>query len=285
MCQQCETHDRNRRSFLKRVVGGATILAVGRLGHAVAQNPRALGHPSILSETIQFPNGAEPINGFLARPRKELRSRGVLIMHGNPGISEDVQNTAAQLAVAGFAALAVDWASRARQDWRKVPPAEFGLQQKSDAASGVEFLLQQEFVRGDRVGFVGFCGGARLAFMLAADSPKVGAIVSFYGAARTRAGGKLPTPEPLDIVASIRVPVQGHYGELDEVAQANDAKDLERALRAQKVPVEMHYYKSAGHRFYNHLNPPGSDPGYDYVPKAAQEAHARMIRFLKKYLR
>jgi hypothetical protein len=30
---------------------------------------------------------------------------------------------------------------------------------------------------------------------------------------------------------------------------------------------------------------PGSDPGYDFVPDAAQAAHRRMIAFLRRLLR
>jgi dienelactone hydrolase len=70
---------------------------------------------------------------------------------------------------------------------------------------------------------------------------------------------------------------------LDEVALAADAKLFEKAMREQKTPVEMYYYEKAGHSFCNFNRPQGSDPGYDYVPEAANLAHSRMVEFLKRH--
>lgn len=78
--------------------------------------------------------------------------------------------------------------------------------------------------------------------------------------------------------------MQGHYGLLDKVAFAEDAKLFETKMRAQKIPVEMFYYEGAGHSFCNFLRPQGSDPGFDYNPEAAALAHSRMIQFLKNNL-
>ncbi|MBI3407313.1 MAG: dienelactone hydrolase family protein [Planctomycetes bacterium] len=78
--------------------------------------------------------------------------------------------------------------------------------------------------------------------------------------------------------------MQGHYGTLDKVALASDAKEFEAALREQKTPVEMFYYEKAGHAFYSFLRPTGTDPGFDYCPAEAEVARGRMIGFLKKHL-
>ena len=40
----------------------------------------------------------------------------------------------------------------------------------------------------------------------------------------------------------------------------------------------------AGHSFCNFMRPPGSDPGFDYVPDAAWLAHERMVEFLERRL-
>jgi hypothetical protein len=54
-------------------------------------------------------------------------------------------------------------------------------------------------------------------------------------------------------------------------------------MREQKTPVEMYYYEKAGHSFCNFNRPQGSDPGYDYVPEAANLAQSRMVEFLKRH--
>ena len=91
-----------------------------------------------------------------------------------------------------------------------------------------------------------------------------------------------PVPDVLQVVKQIKVPVQGHYGLLDTVAPAADAKLFEKAMRAQKTTVEMYYYEAAGHRFYNYTVPQGSDPGFDYNAEAAALARRRMVRFLTR---
>jgi dienelactone hydrolase len=72
---------------------------------------------------------------------------------------------------------------------------------------------KQGFGKSNQVAVTGFCFGGRCALMFAATYPnEVRAVVPFYGNLKTPAfaGRKL---DPIDVVASIRVPVQGHYAE------------------------------------------------------------------------
>lgn len=133
---------------------------------------------------------------------------------------------------------------------------------------------------------VGFCGGGRLTLIFPTKSKAVKAVVSLYGPVdyRARRDKTDPAPNVLDVVKEIKVPVHGYYGLLDEVAFPADAKLFEKAMRAQKTLTEMYYYEKAGHSFCNFNRPAGSDPGYDYVPDAANLAHKRMAAFLKRHL-
>src|SRR4030095_6494510 len=122
----------------------------------------------------------------------------------------------------------------------------------------------QSFTKRERVGVVGFCGGGRLALLFSTQSADVKAGISLYGSVVYHMNNQKadPVPNVLEIADRIKVPVQGHYGSLDKVALAEDAKQFEKKLRAQKTPVEMYYYEGAGHSFCNFLRPPGSDPGF-----------------------
>ena len=284
MCQQCEDHDADRRAVLLTLAGGVAAATVA--GEAQAQTGWDVrGSDAITAAPVEIPHDGGAIGGFLAAPAgRRRRRRGVVIMHGNAGLSDDVANTAAQLAVAGFAALAIDWAKQG-QDWRTLGVTAWGAQQIAHARAGMSFLLAQPGVRGERVGFVGFCGGGRTAFDAAAYGLPVACIVSFYGAAITRVGGPLPTRDPRDIVGQVDVPVQGHYGALDEVAPVEDARPLFETLEQRQPRSEFFAYEGAGHRFYNMTVPAGSDPGYDFAPAAADAAHRRMIAFLRRTLR
>ena len=133
---------------------------------------------------------------------------------------------------------------------------------------------------------VGFCGGGRLAYLFSTQSRDAKAVVSLYGPVVYHINNPKadPVPDVLAMVNQIKVPVQGHYGLLDKVALAEDAKLFEKKMRAQKTPVEMYYYERAGHSFCNFTRPQGSDPGFDYNPEAAALAHSRMVQFLKHHL-
>jgi carboxymethylenebutenolidase len=298
MCVECgDDESTTRRTFLS---GAAAAVAGVVLSSEAAgqQSPfqKVLDDPAIIKATVTYKSGTANIEGYLARPKKAGRYRAVVIAHGNPGVPEDIKYTAAYLAQAGFVSLVYDWASsapmpkdeKALAEWRDyIFRYEFVKRQMQDVQAGIDYLKGESFVkRNKRVGMVGFCGGGRLALLFPTRSKDVKAVVSFYGAVdyRARKHKTDPAPNVLDVVKQIDVPVQGHYGMLDEVAPAADAKLFEKAMREQKAPVEMYYYEKAGHSFCNFTRPHGSDPGYDYVPEAATVAHTRMVQFLKRHL-
>lgn len=292
MCVECDDNRITRRSFL----ADATALIAGpAFISKTASQQNILTAPNVIQEEVSYKSGADTVKGFLARPKKAGHGNALVIAHGNPGIPSDIQYTAAYSAQAGFVALVYDWGSvmpmpkdeKALAEWRDyIFRYEFVRRQMRDVQAGIDYLKEQPFVkRKERAGMVGFCGGGRLALLLATQSKDVKAVVSFYGAVdyRSRINKTDPVPNVLDVVKRIHVPVQGHYGMLDEVALAADAKLFEKAMREQKTPVEMYYYEKAGHSFCNFNRPQGSDPGYDYVPEAANLAHSRMVEFLKRH--
>jgi carboxymethylenebutenolidase len=295
MCIDCDEEGITRRSFL---AGATTALAGAAFAlKAAAQQSaqQALNDPNIILDEIVFKSGANTIKGFLARPKKVGRYRIVLISHGNPGVPEDIKFTAAELAKAGYVSLVYDWGSREpqpadqreRDKWvARITSYTFQKLQMQDLQSGINHLREQSFTKRERVGIVGFCGGGRLAFLFSTQSPDIRALVSLYGPVVYHINNPKndPVPNVLEIVDRIRVPVQGHYGLLDQVALAEDAKLFEKKMLAQKKPVEMYYYEGAGHSFCNFLRPQGSDPGFDYKPEAAALAHSRMIQFLTNHL-
>lgn len=284
MCTQCEDHDKDRRATLRTLATAVAAAGLPGAAYAAATDWDVRQSPEISVSSVPIPIENIAINGYLARPRGRRARRAVIILHGNPGITDDVANTAAQLALGGFVALAVDWA-REGQDFTTLEKPVLGAQQIAHARAGLAYLSDQSFTRGDRHGFVGFCGGGRTAFEAAAQGLPLACIVSFYGAAITRSGGPLPTRDPMELADQINIPVQGHYGTIDEVAPASDAAPLFERLERRQARSEFFAYEGAGHRFYNMTAAPGSDPGFDFVPAAAESAHRRMIRFLRRVMR
>ena len=295
MCIDCDER-LTRRAFLTGAT--ATLAGVTLAADAVGRQPpeqNALDDKNIIHGATTFRSGADDIKGYLARPKRVGQFTAVVISHGNPGISEDIRNVAAQVAQAGFVGLAVDWGERApmpvgqqdRDEWvRRVTSYSFVKLQMQDLQAGINHLYAQPFVKRAGAAMIGFCGGGRLAFLFSIQSKDIKALVSFYGPVIYHVNQHKtdPVPDVLQIVKQIKVPVQGHYGLLDTVAPAADAKLFEKAMQAQRTPVEIYYYKAAGHRFYNFTVPQGSDPGFDYNAEAVALARRRMVRFLRRRL-
>src|ERR671939_700705 len=99
MCFDCEHGGVSRRSFL--ATSTATLAGFALPGRAADQSPpegKALDDPTVRHETITFPSGEDTIKGFLARPKDDDKHRGILVLHGNPGLPEWVRNFTAGLA-------------------------------------------------------------------------------------------------------------------------------------------------------------------------------------------
>jgi carboxymethylenebutenolidase len=301
MCVECSDGFIDRRGFLQTLGGVAVGLSVTpgiQAQQAPSREWKALEDRDVVHHATTFMSGSKEIAGYLARPKKSERRPAVIVLHGNPGATDDVRMATAQLAQAGFVGLLVDWGSRdplpegeeAQKLWRdRITGFTFWKLVLEDIQAAIAHLNAQPFVRPKGgVGLVGFCGGGKQALLFAARSAEVKGVVAFYASARYRQfrNNTDPVPELVEVAGEIRAPVQGHYGMLDQVALPDDAREFAALLRARRErrAVQMYYYEKAGHSFYNYTRPPGSDPGFDFCPAEAELARRRMIDFLRKQL-
>jgi dienelactone hydrolase len=257
MCINCdesvESIDESKRSFLT----GATAALVGAALSSQARGqtnlPKALDDPNVVHQAITFRNGADTIKGYLARPKKEGRYRAVIVSHGNPGISEDIRNTAAQMAQLGYVGLAMDWNSRAAGgDTSKLDkPFEyymteaFSRQILGDTQASIDFLKTLAYVKRKSVGAVGFCGGGYVVLMLSTRSKDIKAAVAFYAPPvfyPPRVSATDPKTNLIDAVGKIKVPIQCHFGTEDRIIPNEDVARFEKALQLKKVKAEFYTY-------------------------------------------
>ena len=111
--------------------------------------------------------------------------------------------------------------------------------------------------------------GGALSLAAAARVPQISASAPFYG---------IPGDGLCD-VSQIKIPLQCHFGELDELVGFSSPKDvdaLKAKLKAGGVNFEIHMYK-AGHAFTHKGGP-------NYNKEACELALQRMIDFMKKNL-
>ena len=280
MCidDDCKNAGTGRRSFLASA--SATIASLtflrGQVTDAQTQQPvtRVLDDPKIQHGRVVFKhNGVDTIDGYLARPKAEGAYPAVLVIAGNRITEEYIPNTCAALALAGFVGLAPNIfhtlpdSARSPEEMRKATQNHTDWDVLEDIQAGADYLRGQSFVQAGRIGVLGFCYGGRMAMLFGARSREVDVVVPFHP-------GKVKAEE----IVRLKSPVQVHCGTADRNVSVADIRDLEKMLRAQSTPVEVHLYEGADHGFLAYTRP-------YYKPDAAKLAWTRATVFLQKYLK
>lgn len=278
--------DVDRRSLLKGAAAG--VVGAGIAGGVVldepaeAQNKNAVQDPQITTEMVQFKNGADTINAFVARPKAGGKRGAVIVIPGIFGLDSYVKETTAQLAQAGLVGLGLDFYSR-----KPLPPnADFAVlrpfvaenapdkQIVSDAQAAIDYLKKQTYTNG-KFGITGFCMGGRITLLVAAMSPDIVAASPYYGP--VRAGGP-SNIAPMEHASKIKAAVQGHYGATDMNPKPEDVKAFYDELKKTNSKGEYYIYEGAGHAFHTYDRP-------SYHPQAAATAWGRTTEFFQKHLK
>jgi len=269
----------SRRQFLegaaKFAVGGVTAAAMLeslKPNYAFAQQV-AKDDDRIKTEYLNYPSpqGSGTMRGYLARPAKEGKWPGVVVIHENRGLNPYIEDVARRLAVASFLAFAPDALTplggypgddeKGAQLFSQLDPAK----RTEDLIAAYGFVKSLPDCTG-KVGVVGFCFGGDIANIFAVRLPDLGAAVPFYGG----------QPSAAD-TAKIKAPLLIHYAGLDARTNAGWPA-FEAALKANGVKYEMYMYPGANHGFHNDTTP-------RYDEKAAKLAWLRTVAFLNANLR
>ncbi|MGY1704580.1 dienelactone hydrolase family protein [Geodermatophilus sp. SYSU D00697] len=204
---------------------------------------------------------------------------GVVVVHEAFGLTDDVRAHADRLAAAGYLAVAPDLFTagglrclkRTFGDLLRQDGAAFG-----DLEAARQWLADRPDCTG-RVGIVGFCMGGGFALLAATRGFDVSA--PNYGM----------LPKDADEVLAGACPVVASFGRRDR-ALRGAAERLEGILTRHGVPHDVHEYPDAGHSFLNRHN---VGPfavlervaGFSYHHPSAEDAWARILRFLDTHLR
>jgi carboxymethylenebutenolidase len=267
----------DRREFLQR----ASVLTVGGLAMAHALLPRYAA-----AQTISFtdqrikaryvgypsPGGTSgTMRGYLVQPSGPGPFPAVLVIHENRGLNPYIEDVARRAAVEGFLALAPDGLSPVGgypgndDDGRTLQATLDQGKLRTDMVNSARFLKAHALSTG-KLGATGFCwGGGTTNFLAVTLGADLKAGVPFYGAAAETAR-----------VSEIKAPLMIQYAENDERINAMWPA-FEAALKASKVPYEMHMYPGTQHGFHNNSTP-------RYQEAAAKLAWERTIAFFKKHL-
>jgi carboxymethylenebutenolidase len=234
--------------------------------------------PDIL---IPGAESARELRGYLAvPPTGEGPWPAVVVVHEALGLTDDIRQQADRLAAAGYLAVAPDLFTAGgtlrclRSTFRAM------LQGQGAAFGDIEATRRWLVDRADttgRVGVVGFCMGG--GFALLAATRGFDASAANYGA----------VPKNAEEVLAGACPIVASYGKRDRMFRGA-AAELEGVLTRLGVTHDVKEYPGAGHSFLNRHNlGPFSAlekvAGLNYHQPSAEDAWARILRFLDEHLR
>ena len=267
----------DRREFLKRagaLGAGALTMAYGLMPNYARAQTISFTDPRIKAQYVSYPSpggNAATIRGYLVAPAGQGPFPAVLVIHENRGLNPYIEDVARRAAVAGFLALAPDGLSplggypgnddEGRAMQAKLDQAKL----RADMLNGAWWVKKLP-VSSKKLGVTGFCwGGGTTNFIAAAMGADLQAAAPFYGAAAAA-----------DKVADIKAPILAHLAENDERINSM-YPEFESALKAAKVPHQVHVYPGTQHGFHNNSTP-------RYNEEAAKLAWDRTVAHFRKHL-
>jgi carboxymethylenebutenolidase len=287
----------SRRELVDRLTrrlgsGAAAVAALEALGlaHLTAETASAQGGaacpadvkvpenaPDVEARMVDFEGKAGKLFAHLARPKSQgdRPLPAVIVLHENRGLTEHIRDVTRRVARAGYVALGIDLVSRHGGSYKITDPEEAAAAYRKtergamleDMLSGIEYLKAQKFVRGDRLGSVGFCAGGANCFNLAANSRDLTAAVVFYGS----------PPNPLSALDNMTAALLGIFAENDARINAQ-VPALITTLMEKKKRFGIHIYPGTNHAFHN-------DTGPRYNRAAACNAWDNTLTFFNDFLR
>jgi dienelactone hydrolase len=261
-------------------------------------------------EAVHFPSldGATQLDGYLYRSAGEGRRPAVVGLHGCSGmfsrstgaIAPIYREWAAELNRQGYVFLLVD-SFRPRNANELCSVQGFDLElyrtRPKDAYGALAYLQAQPFVRGDRVGLMGWSqGGGATLFAIGNRSlgrPATLPQGDFRAAVAFYPGSCNIERQPSDWTS--RIPLLALMGAEDVWTPAAPCKTfLDGAIGRRGAPIEMQIYPGAYHGFdapnQYRLELPayrtraGVVPVVGTDPAGRQDALARVPAFLAKYI-
>jgi carboxymethylenebutenolidase len=225
------------------------------------------------TELISFAANGESGQGYLALPEGPGPHRAVVVIQEWWGLNEHIKDVAQRFAAAGYAALAPDLyhgaVANEPDDARRLVMDLQIPEAAKEMVGAAAYLAGRDDVAPKRVGAIGFCLGGSLALLLAASSPQVGAVASFYG------GHQYSSEE----LRTITAPVLAIFGEADEGIPPERHAALDNMFNEMGLPHAIYVYPGAPHAFFNDART------HSYRREAAQDAWVRTLAWFDTYLK
>lgn len=265
----------DRRGFMEKLSklagSGAAAAAIAPLLAANSAQAAIVAPDDrrVAASDVRFLGATGVMGGYLAIPAfATARVPGIIVVHENRGLNDHIRDIARRLALAGYAALAVDFLSPlggtpADEDTAREMVSELNPAETVANAVAARAWLAGHPRATDRVAAIGFCWGGGLVNDLAVADPELRAGIVYYGR----------QPETAD-VPKIKAAMLLHYAGLDERINAG-LQEYRSALLSNDKVFAIHVYPRVNHAFNNDTS------AARYNKQAADLAWTRTLAFLK----
>jgi carboxymethylenebutenolidase len=270
-----------RRKFI-----AVSTLAAGfaLAAHPISAETITTDSNGLIAGEVKIPVKDGSIPGYRAMPATGSNFPVVLVVQEIFGVHVYIQDICRRFAKLGYLAIAPELFVRQgdisnmteiQEIISKVVSKVPDAQVMSDLDATVAWAESSSKGNINKLGITGFCWGGRIVWLYSAYNPKVKAGVAWYG----RLAGELNslTPKyPIDIAASLKVPVLGLYGGQDDYIPNDTVEKMRQVLNTGSSGSEIMLYPDTPHGFYADYRP-------TYRQKEAQEAWKRLQDWFKKY--
>ncbi len=221
---------------------------------------------------VEWKSNGGTVQGYLATPAAG-QGPAVIVIQEWWGLVAHIKAVADRFASVGITALAPDMyhgKSTSNPDEAGRLMMALNVERAGkDLVGAVDYLLAQPSVATGTVGALGFCMGGQLALAAGCASPKIGAVIDFYG---------VHPAVKLDF-ARLAAPVLGLFAERDSFVTPEVARKLAADVHAAGKRFELVIYPGCDHAFFNDSRPDV------YQREAADDAWRRSLEFLRANLK
>jgi carboxymethylenebutenolidase len=233
---------------------------------------------------VKIPVRDGEIPAYRAMPASGGPSPTVLVVQEIFGVHEHIKDICRRLAKLGHLAVAPEMYARQGDVSKltnfneiiqnvvsKVPDSQV----MSDLDAAIEWARKTGKGDVDRLGITGFCWGGRIVWLYSAHNPKVKAGVAWYGRLVGQKSDLQPK-HPIDIAASLKVPVLGLFGGSDSGIPNDTVEQMRQALKAAGSASEIVLYPDTPHGFHADYRP-------SYRKEQAEDGWKKLQSWFEKH--
>ena len=215
----------------------------------------------ITTERANVTVDTQTMGAYLARPSAPGTYPAVVVFMEIFGVNSHIRAVTERVAAEGYVALAPDFFHRTG------PGVEYGYDETginegikllnqlqademiADARASLSFLKRQNYVRGDRIGAIGFCVGGHMTYLTACETD-VRAAASFYGGGIAGPQGFGGGPSTLSRTGKIGGRIVCLFGEKDAAIPLDQVDAIRAELNTHNIAHEVVVYPGAEHGFF-----------------------------------